>query len=359
MKSLFVFLFVFYFSLSAIVAQNRIIFKTGNFLDCSISMINPDYLAVYTFDERQKRKSQQINYQDIVKVHGPITKSQKRIIEIRNPEIVIEESFNPLGRDLDQNSIDYLKLQVGSIEKLVPFEEIETYFIDGVLYKYYNRNGIVLTMNVSAERNYGKYFVANISIQNLTGDRFEFLPSEIKALHMIDGGSISAQVLNSEEYMKIVDRRQSWNSLLVSFGQTTSAMNAGYSTSSTNTNIQGNINQEYSGQIGSTSETYQGNTNSYVNVNVNSQTQSFDGSAQYAARQNASKNIAAYNSQQYQVRENLNAGYLKRSTIFNEQHVFGHINITFDKVNQVIIIVPINGENYCFPWTTEEEVSFN
>ena len=135
MKALFVFLFVFYLSLSAIEAQNRIIFKSGNFLDCSISMIDPDYLAVFTFDERRKKKSQQINYQDIAKVHGPITKSQKRIIEIRNPEIVIEETFVPIGRDLDHNSIDYLKLQVGSIENLVPFEEIETYYIDGVLYK--------------------------------------------------------------------------------------------------------------------------------------------------------------------------------------------------------------------------------
>ncbi len=359
MKALFVILLVFPLTISKVDAQNRIIFKNGNFLDCSISMINPDYLSVTTFDERHKKESQYLNYQDIVKIQGPITKSQKRIIEIRNPAIVIEETFIPSGKELDNRSSEYLQLHVGAFDNIVPFEEIASYYVDGVLYKYYNRNGIFLTMNVSAERNYGKYFVANISIQNLSGEKFEFFPTEIEALHMVSGGSILAHVLSNEEYMKIVDRRQSWNSLLVSFGQATAAMNAGYSNSSTSTNIQGNINQDYSGQIGSPSETYQGTTSSYVNVNVNSQTKYFDGSAQYAARQNASKNIASYNTEQYQVRENLNAGYLKRSTIFNEQHVFGQININYEKVKQVIVIVPIKGESYCFPWSTEDEVSFN
>lgn len=119
MKALFVILLVFPLTISKVDAQNRIIFKNGNFLDCSISMINPDYLSVTTFDERHKKESQYLNYQDIVKIQGPITKSQKRIIEIRNPAIVIEETFIPSGKELDNRSSEYLQLHVGAFDNIV------------------------------------------------------------------------------------------------------------------------------------------------------------------------------------------------------------------------------------------------
>ncbi len=360
MKSIITYLFIISLSINILEGQNRIIFKTDNFLDCKIRMINPDGLSISALDETNKKISYIISYEEIARIHGSLTKSQVALLKNRNPNIRFDESLLPLENVIDYSGNDYLHQYLTTVENLVPQEEIQSYYRDGELYKYYFRNGITITMNVFVEKSYGKYYVAFISIQNLTGDKFDIIPSQIRAMHMIPGGSKNAKVLTNEEYLAIVDRRQSWNTFLVAFGEAASAHNAGSSRSTTNANIQGNINNynNYSGQIGNTTGSYQGTTNTMVNMNVNSQTTTRDGAAQYAAKQNARNNVASYNNQQFQIRENLNAGYLKRNTVFNEQNVFGHVNINYEPVKQLVVIVPIDGENYCFPWDYENEISF-
>jgi hypothetical protein len=50
------------------------------------------------------------------------------------------------------------------------------------------------------------------------------------------------------------------------------------------------------------------------------------------------------------VKKKLNQGYLKKNTIFNEQEIFGVVNIKYDKAETIYIRIPINGMTYSFSW---------
>ena len=234
-------------------------------------------------------------------------------------------------------------------------KECKSYYKDGKAFQYYVHNGISVTMHLSIEKNYGKYYIAYIAIENLTGKEFNFYPSNIRAILIKKGIESDGEVLSSNEYMSKVKSKQAWNAALVAFGESYSANQAGYSTSSTTSTTSGYANSygSASGYYGNTYGSVYGSSSTYGTATTRSTTKSYDGGAKYAAQQNAQRNISNYQNQQYQIRNVLNQGYLKLNTIFNEQRIVGHINIKYKSSEKTKVIIPVNGVDYEFWWNNK------
>jgi len=244
------------------------------------------------------------------------------------------------------------KSNSASSKKKFGRKEIKSYYKDGKTFQYYVHNGISVTMHLSIERTYGKYYIAYVSIENLTGKSFNFNPNYIRATFTKKGTNSAGEVLSSNEYMRKVTNRQSWNAALVAFGESSSASQAGYSSSSTTSTTSGYSNTygSASGYYGNTYGSVSGSSSTYGTATTRSTTQSYDGAANYAAQQNAQRNVANYQNQQYQIKDVLNQGYLKLNTIGNEQRIVGYVNVKYKNADQVKVTIPVNGVNYDFLW---------
>jgi len=237
--------------------------------------------------------------------------------------------------------------------KEVQKKECKSFYKDGKTFQYYVHNGISITMHLSKEKNYGRYFIAYISIENLTGKSFNFIPDEITALYESSKKVNSGEVLSSDEYLRKVNNRQAWNAALMAFGETSSANQAGYSATSTTarTSSYSNSYGSASGYYGNTYGSVSGTSQTYGTSTTVSKTQSYNGAANYAAQQNARQNINNYQEQQYQIKSVLDKGYLKLNTIENEQRIVGQINIKYVKAENITVTIPVNGVNYEFLWS--------
>ncbi|SDD23331.1 hypothetical protein [Williamwhitmania taraxaci] len=228
----------------------------------------------------------------------------------------------------------------------------KSYYKDGKTFQYYVHNGISVTMHLSIERTYGKYYVAYVAIENLTGKSFNFNPETITAIMIKSGTETSGEVLSANEYMRKVNNRQAWNAALVAFGESSAANQAGYSSSTTTSSTSGYANSygSASGYYGNTYGSVYGSSSTYGSATSRSNTQSYNGAANYAAQQNAQQNINNFQNQQYQIQNVLNQGYLKLNTIDNEQRIVGQININYKSADKIKVTIPVNGVNYDFWW---------
>jgi antitoxin component YwqK of YwqJK toxin-antitoxin module len=232
-------------------------------------------------------------------------------------------------------------------------KECKSFYKDGNTFQYYVYKGISVTMGLTLERQYGKYYVAFIAIENFTGNAFNFDPNYIKASFLKNENLEDGEVLSSAEYLKIVNRRQAWNAAFMAFGEASAANQAGYSSSSStsNTSMYANSYGSASGYYGNNYVSLYGNSTSYGTSTTTTNTQSYNGAANYAAQQNAQNNINNFQSQQFQIKQVLNQGYLKINTIGNQERIVGQINIKYKNSNKIMIVVPVNGENYKFTWS--------
>jgi len=228
----------------------------------------------------------------------------------------------------------------------------KVWYKDGKTFQYYTNDGISVTMTLQTEREYGTYYVASIMIENFTGSAFNFNPEDIKAIVTVNGMPYETKIYSNDEYIKKVRRKQGASAFFYAWGQNLAASGAGYSRSTTSSTTTGQYNTNFS------AAGYYGNNYGYVIGSVNttgasttqSTTRSYDGAAAYAAQQNADNNVSELKNQQYQVRNQLDQGYLKLNTISNEERITGQVNIQYKRGDNLKIIVPVNGENYEFNW---------
>jgi hypothetical protein len=209
-------------------------------------------------------------------------------------------------------------------------------------------------MNISKGRKYGKYYIAEISIFNNTGQTIHFIPEHsIRAIYINQGIVEQATILSYDEYNKKVKTAQGWAAFAVAFSQGYSASQAGYSSSSTtgSANIYGTSNSN-TNIYGSNGGWANINTNTYGSANIygSSFTQSYDGGAAYAAQQNASRNIHNFTAHQQQQKTKIQFEYLKRHSLRNQEEISGKINIKHQDADIVEISILFNGKEYTFPW---------
>ena len=215
-------------------------------------------------------------------------------------------------------------------QNVVPGSSMKRMYNHGAIVEYYQNNGVTIAMVLLIDKNYGKYYQIGLKIKNQTDKDFNFFPLNIKAFLNKDGENLPQPVLSYRDYMKKVRHRQNTGVFFAAMGENERANQAGYSSSSTNSN--------YSGNVG----------NTYGNVNVKSATQSYNGAASYAAHQAANQNMAMYNNQLVTIRNSINQGYLRTTTVQSGEQLLGYVNVKYKKAQGIRISVTVNGYQYWF-----------
>lgn len=229
------------------------------------------------------------------------------------------------------------------------------YLKNNILVQYVKAKDIVLTMYVQAIKEYGKYYMVNMDLQNFSGKSILFTLNNVTAEgYIVQEGkpikTIPLEVLSSYEYDKKVANKQAWNNFWVALGEGMAASNAGYSASSTT--YYGNSHTSAYGHAYG----YAGNTYGYANAYGSaytttygrSNTVAYNGAAAYAAQQQANANVQAYASGQYEIRQKLNEGYVKNNTIQNEVEYSGFFNIKYKKIDHIKVDFLIDGISFPF-----------
>lgn len=145
-----------------------------------------------------------------------------------------------LSNDKTGEAISFIDL----IEEY-PVKEKSFFYKDGRKIQYYIHNGLVIAMNLSISNDYGKYYCANISIENFSKKRVDFFPHNIRS-NVNDWSSVSnnsLNVLTFDEYIKKVNKSQNLSLFFVVLGESLSASQAGYSKSLSNTDISSSYRQ--------------------------------------------------------------------------------------------------------------------
>ena len=272
---------------------------------------------------------------------------------------IIENEASKEGFNFYGLSIDSLKqrenINLNEFIADYPVKELVQFLQDNTLVSYIKTQGIILTLCMQAVKQYGKYYVANINLQNRTGRSILFNMNNIKAEgYKLKENSIDKtyqlEVLSSYDYDKIVRKKQNWNKFWVALGEDMAASSAGQSSSTTT----------YSGSALTTGSAsahgYNGNKygyahaygSAYTTTYGQSHTQSYDGAAAYAAQQQANANYSAFANKQEKIREQLNAGYIKNNTIRSGVEYSGFFNIKYKKIDHLKVEFMIDGISFPF-----------
>ena len=266
-----------------------------------------------------------------------------------------EYAFNFYGVQIDTLvKKDYVDLDK-MVEDYPIQKEIGAYLKNNVIIQYAKAKGIILTMYIQAVKQYGKYFTVNMDLQNFSGKSILFALNKISAEgYVVKDGQISKtiplEILSSYEYDKKVANKQAWSNFWVALGEGMAASNAGYSSSTTTYN--GNSHTSaYASAYG-----YAGNTYGYANAYGSAytttygkaHTESYNGAAAYAAQQNARANVERHAAGQYEIRQQLNEGYVKNNTIQNQVEYSGFFNIKYKKIDHIKIDFVIDGITFPF-----------
>jgi len=272
-------------------------------------------------------------------------------IPINTKEIdICTDLFNFYGISLNKNSKEIDSLNYINLLEETPVKEKGFFYKEGKVVQFYIHKGLIIAMHLSVESNYGQYYTSYISIENYSNSRFDFFPDSIKSVFANE--NTIAQVLTLEQYIKKVNRRQSWNTFFVALGEYSDANNAGYSSINSKTKYSGQSqsNGFSAGFFGNTYGSVSSNVRTYSKFSANTTTNIYDATANYYARQNASSNVDKFINQQYQILESINQGYLKTNTIFPNQRLNGYVNIKYKKTDKLDIILSIKQEKYSFVW---------
>jgi hypothetical protein len=210
---------------------------------------------------------------------------------------------------------------------IVPITQRKVIYQDDEPVQFYFADGLSVAVKLSTKQLYGDYYEAYVTIENGSGDQFDYDPSEITA-SLIDGDvATEGEVLVYKDYMQKVKRRQAWTAAFSAFANVAAASTAGYS--STNTNIYAK-------------------SSSGKSVSVHGNTTTYDAGAALAASQNASNNMNQLANQQYDIKNTISEGYLKKNTIFPNSRLVGFVNIKFQNAQHILLNVPVNGKVYHF-----------
>lgn len=229
---------------------------------------------------------------------------------------------------------------------------------DGEAWPYYINDGIMVGMTNTETNDYGKYYRIYIVLTNNSFFPIEFDPSESVAI-LTDkkGQEKNLEIQTAEQYDKRIRRTQMWEEALVGFANGLAAANAGYSKSTTTTNYSGS---SYSsgrasayGSGGYAYGNYSGS--SYYYGSSTSTTRTYDAAAAYQAQLAASQQMAAFSESNFQVRQNRNEGYLKRTTINPGESITGYFNIKRKKGVTLDVVLNIAGAEYHFPWNVNHK----
>lgn len=238
-----------------------------------------------------------------------------------------------------------------------PVKEYGSYFENGNSIHYYRHNGLYISVSLSLNTEFGKFYAPNVAIYNATGRSVLFNPSSISAtaFNSNKNKSQSMEILSYEEYMKKVKTKQMWSGVFYKLNENIAASDAGHSTSNTeyynheHEKATETRSKEYGRRRDQKNNTYSKNTSTYdYKSHGTSRTDTYDGAAAYDAQQNAERKIDEYMQNQERVKEQISSEYLKSNTIKDGTEYAGYFNIKYCKATTITIDIPINGTTYTF-----------
>lgn len=238
-------------------------------------------------------------------------------------------------------------------------EERETFHQDGTPWQYYVKNGITIYHTNTTTKDYGKWHRIDLYISNNSLVPIEFNPEEHIKAHSINKKDVATnlEVWSCDEYMKKVNRAQTWTAIAVGVSEGLSTSNAGYSTSTTNTNSSYNgTTSSYGtasayGNNGYAYGSYRGNSSYSGSSHTTSSTTTYDASAAYQAQVLSQQRMADFSAAQYDERNTKQMGYLKRNTIYPGESIQGYVHIKRISGETVYISVFINDAEHQFGWS--------
>ncbi len=236
--------------------------------------------------------------------------------------------------------------------------ERKTEYRKGTPWQYYVYNGLVVAQTNTTTSDYGKWHRIDLIITNNSMIPILFDPAMITA-YSIDKKEERKDlaVWSSEQYMKKVNNAQTWAAIGVGLAEGLSTMNAGYSTSTTNssTRYNGNSNSYGSasayGSGGYAYGSYSGNSTYSGSAYSTSNTTSYDAAVAYQTRVLSANRMANFSNSQWQERQAKDEGYLKKTTINPGETITGYVHIERKSGITVYITININGAEYIYGWT--------
>jgi len=289
---------------------------------------------VQTFNDKGKLVGQ-YNYDEDglldghqVKYNSEGVKTEEMEYSHGNPTKDYYWAYDKNGATSRYSYLTHLPMRLATSDKvIVPFTEKKLIYQDGIPVQYYFIDGLSVAVKISTKQLYGSYYEAFITIENGSGNQFDFDPSYITASFDLDGKISEAEILSYNDYIKKVKRRQAWTAAFTAFAEAAAATSAGYSSSNLNAYAQGSNGKS---------------------VSVHASSTSYNGAATYAASQNAANNVGQMLNQQYDIKRNISEGYLKINTVFPNSRLIGFINIKQENADHILLNVPVNGKVYHF-----------
>ena len=216
--------------------------------------------------------------------------------------------------------------------------ERNTDYQDGTPWQFYNKNGVIIALTNTIVKDYGRWHRIDIVISNNTIIPIEFDPViNISASSTdIEGFTTDLEVWSSEEYLKKVNRSQTWAAVLMGVAEGMSTANAGYSTSTTNSYYSGSTYG--SGGYGS----YSGTVTSY--------TRTYNAGAAYQAQVLSQQRMADFSNAMAEEQQIKKLGYLKRNTIYPGETISGYVHVKRIKGETVQFVIEIEKAEYIFDW---------
>ena len=284
-------------------------------------------------------------------------------------EIEGEEAFNIYDIQIDrENKTDFVDVEQ-RIEDY-PVKERGQYIQNNTVVQYFKHNGLLLSVFLYLNNDYGKYFQVQFDVKNFKGKSILFNPNTITAHSMMapqksfssseERQRVDLHILSERDYSKKIGRRQAWKSFFYGLGEGMAAAGAGYSSSTTSYSASSRTNANASAMaVGSRGWGYaSAYGSSYTTSYGQTTTRSYDGAAAYMAQQIAESKTAAYDDALFEVRQQLEAGYAKANTLPNQTEYAGYFNIEFKKTDNLWLTFVIDGQKYVFPYVWREVVKF-
>ncbi len=266
-------------------------------------------------------------------------------------------------------------INIASFIKDYPVKEYGSYYVNDGIVQYYKSNGLTVQARIAYRKDYGKFYAVAVDIQNLSGKSILFGRDNVSAYaaaistekskkkryktmeYSQNGGPVDAiipenlYVYSADEYDKKIARSQSISEIFMGIAAGLSTASAGYSTSTTT--VSGTSDQYTSSKAyawGTNGYGFAvGHSNSHGAFYGTSRTDTYNSSEAYWEKRQVYQDLANYSAQNYQIRQSLTDGYLKKNTIKNEQDYTGFCNIEHIKADIIIVRLTVAGEIFDFP----------
>ena len=256
--------------------------------------------------------------------------------------------------------------------------ERETVYKDGVNWLVYQKNGITVAETCTTVNDYGKWHKLDIIISNDSLVPIEFDPDNCLVAYSVgsDYAPTDLHVCSSDEYMKKVNRAQTWEAVAVGLSEGLAAANAGYSTSTSTTtssyagsaslygrsssygsaSAYGSGGYAYGNYSGSSTYSGYGSYSGYGTTTTTTRT--YDAAAAYQARVLSQQRMADFSNAQWQERHAKEMGYLKKNTIQPGETISGYINVERKEGEAMFNTINIEDAQYHFVWRFGKDDSF-